>query len=332
MKEINNKNLTAIEILSKYAPNIYKFLEGIVGSEFIILQIVKLGYCFYRANPFKTIFMELGETNSGKSTYLKLIIHILGEKNISTETLQALSIPNNFCSINLYHKLANIRADLPKTEIKYTGTIKELRGEDLIGANRKFRNPLSFWNYAKCFFSTNELPKVRDISDRAFMESFVITEYIGEFEKNDEFKNRLLSNELEIEGLIIASFYALKDLLKTGFEVYTKGKNVMELWKRETNTIYNFIETFKDRGLILVDSKYRTPKDILYGAYTLYVQEELETKEQDIATFTKELKRIRINVARPRVDNRQIRVYEGIGLFTEPQLAQQEPQKELGIG
>ena len=40
-----------ILILQAYAPKTYKFFAGIVGEEKVHLQLVKIGYCFYRGNP-----------------------------------------------------------------------------------------------------------------------------------------------------------------------------------------------------------------------------------------------------------------------------------------
>ena len=328
LKEIKDKNLTPEQILSKYAPNIYKFFNDIVGSEYILLQITKIGYCFYRANPFKTIFMEIGDKNSGKSTFLGLIRKVLGDDNISAITLQDLA-NKDFSIINLYHKLANIRADLPYSAIKQTGSIKELSGEDLVSANRKFKEPLNFINYAKGIFSTNKLPKLNDITDEAFLDRFIPTKYPNHFEKSVDFAQKLYDNKEDIEGLIIASLYALMDLLKNGFSAYTNGIGISELWKRQNSTIYNFVRTFNENGLLLFADKLQTPTEDLYNAYTTFCDNDLGERAEIKKTFTEELEMLfHIQIERPRIGGKQIKSYKGIGLLSEPQNSV-NPQQDL---
>ena len=126
-------------ILKAFAPNIYKFFNELVGEKNVKVQIAKIGYCFYRSNPYKLAFMEIGEGDSGKTTYLKYLQTIIGAKNITGESLQSLS-NYPFAREGLQHKLLNACDDLNAREmVKDTGTFKMLTGNSRITAQRKHK-------------------------------------------------------------------------------------------------------------------------------------------------------------------------------------------------
>ena len=56
---------------------------------------------------------------------------------------------SGFAASELYHKLANICGELEYNEIVDTRLLKQLCGGDTIQADRKYRNPIHFTNYAK---------------------------------------------------------------------------------------------------------------------------------------------------------------------------------------
>jgi Predicted ATPase len=134
----------------KMCPNSLRIFKEWVGDKWILLFEI-IGYTLYPKYTFNKAVMLVGEGNNGKSTYIRLIKEILGQENTVSISLQTLC-ENIFAFSQLYRKLANLFADLPSSPIRYTGIFKLATGEDTITADRKFKDPITFENYAKLIF------------------------------------------------------------------------------------------------------------------------------------------------------------------------------------
>ncbi len=96
-----------------------------------------------------------------KALFLICFKYLLGNGNFSNVTLQEICY-NRFAAANLYQKMANISADLPKTAISTSGRFKMLTGRDTISAEFKHKNAFQFSNTAKMWFSCNEFPQTTE--------------------------------------------------------------------------------------------------------------------------------------------------------------------------
>jgi len=338
LQEAIEKDYGPAPVLQLLAPKIYAFFKDIVGEENVILQLAKIGYCFYPANPFKLMFMELGPKDAGKTTFIKLLTYVLGEQNIAVVSLQDLA-DYRFARANLFGKLANIYDDLPTSIIKNTGVIKMLSGESIIDAPIKLKQEvMSFVNTSKSIFATNKLPFVSDTSDEAFFSRWIITHYPNSFARNDGFFKSLISDEHEIEGLIVASLLALRDLLAGRFAFQDKTKEYMELWQRQNNNIYAFVQDSVKAGTLALGKEYTIEKDMLYQYYLDYCDDQSEDAKSK-TKFTQELERLfGISTTKLQKDGKQIQAYRGIGIeIAQKPLENEEnqeneanmPQKEI---
>ena len=68
------------------------------------------GYCMFRRNELRKCFILIGDKKNGKSTYLDLITHMLGEENISA--LDLADLGSQFKTAEIVGKLANIGDDI----------------------------------------------------------------------------------------------------------------------------------------------------------------------------------------------------------------------------
>jgi len=160
-----------------------KFLNEVTeNQEFSLLLKEICGYCFYRSMPFQNFFILVGKGANGKSVYLNLIRRMIGEDNVSNQSLQALS-EGGFAIASLYNKNANIFGDLPAKAFQDVGKIKELTGGDTIEANQKFKEYIKFKNFAKLISSCNEVPETPDQSD-AFFRRAIIINFPNSFQNN----------------------------------------------------------------------------------------------------------------------------------------------------
>ncbi|MDH7556388.1 MAG: DUF5906 domain-containing protein [Candidatus Methanosuratincola sp.] len=92
------------------------------------------------------------------------MIEILGHENIATITLSDL-INNRFKMAELNNKLANIADDIGYDRLRNAAQLKMLTGNSHINAEKKFKDPFKFKNYAKMIFSANEPPEFEETSD-----------------------------------------------------------------------------------------------------------------------------------------------------------------------
>jgi len=326
LKESLKNNYTPEQALQTFSPKIYQFFSDIVGKDKVILQLAKIGYAFYPSNPFKLMFMELGLKDAGKTSFLRLFTYVIGERNIATISLQDLA-DYRFARAELRDKLANIYDDLPSTVIKNQGIIKMLSGESRIDAPVKFKQDIqSFVNSSKSIYTTNRLPYIADSGDEAFFSRWIITNYPNHFERNDGFFASLISNEQEIEGLIIASLLALRDLLSKKFSFEDKTKENMELWQRQNNNIYAFITDSVQAGTYSLGENLKIEKDELYNNYVEYCN-DTGTDAKTKTKFTQDLQRLfNIGTVQFKENGRTYWGYKGIGIRTNTQAELESPQ------
>jgi putative DNA primase/helicase len=197
-------------------PIIKKFLSEIFGESQLTALQEAIGYTLLKSMPFHKAFMLLGDGSNGKSTFLTLLQTFLGRENYSNVTLQEIC-NNRFASANLYGKMANISADLPKTAIETSGRFKMLTGSDAICAEFKHKNAFQFVNIAKMFYSCNEFPQTTE-DTLAYVRRWKIFNCTNVFlgEKCDPKIIEKITTSQELSGFLNYALEGLKRLLENG--------------------------------------------------------------------------------------------------------------------
>jgi putative DNA primase/helicase len=302
------------KIAEEVAPEVVSVYKSWVGESWVLL-FEAIGYCLFPEYPFNKAFMLVGDGSNGKSTFLRLVKEILGEGNVIGQSLQDLCL-YRFAQAELYHKLANIFADIPSKPIGYAGWFKILTGEDSASAPRKFKSSLYFKNYAKLLFSANELPEVSDMTE-AFWRRWIVIEFPNKFQDNPKFFEETFSKEA-IEKIVVLSVLAFTNVwLNRGFSIKETSQDFKELWLRKVNSIYAYVKSGIEEGRLTLDKETSTPSNILYEDYRAWCDDEdLEVEAK--ATFTKELERLfGIVKKRAREGENLPYVYDGIKLNKE---------------
>jgi len=224
-------------------PKIKKFLNEVVGETQVPLVQEAIGYTLYKAMPIHKSLMLIGDGANGKSTLLELLKRFLGSENVSNASLQALCF-NRFSIAQLYGKMANICADLPSTALTQTGTFKMLTGSDTINAEEKFKQPFSFKNHAKLWFSTNKVPETTD-DTTAFFRRWLLIVCNNVFTGDKCNPNILeeISTAEELSGLLNFALEGLDRLLKQGhFSTEETLEDLRKQYIRKSNSAKAFIE------------------------------------------------------------------------------------------
>lgn len=222
--------------------------------------------CLIKSPKFGKAFMYVGQGSNGKSVFLNLIKKCLGVESISNISIHAIE-NNRFAPAELDGKLANIYADISNEELNTAGTFKNLVTGDPIFAEKKNKNPFSLVNFAKMFFSANQIPIVYDESD-GFFRRFMIVEWNVKF--TDKQANIRLIKELSTEdeksGILNIMIKMARNLDKKGYFQYADSvETLRNKWKNKADSIGGFLEK-----CLYYESDLVVEKKRLYDFYVKY--------------------------------------------------------------
>ncbi|MBQ7123440.1 MAG: hypothetical protein IJO01_02345 [Oscillospiraceae bacterium] len=276
LKKIGSGSLT--EILSE--PLLFNswLNEAIPNIEDQKMILQYIGYAMTLETTAQKFLMICGSGGTGKSTLLSIIEKIIGRNNISCVSLQGLQ--ERFTPAELYLKQANICADIPLSALSEIDMIKKLTGEDLISAERKFKNNFNFKSFARLFFSANDIPVNLSDKSNAFYRRMLILK----MDKAPEVVDIELSKKLESEIPNIIT-RAMEELyLSEGvIEESENSKRLVKEAYKNSDTVEAFIS---DRCIL--DEKAKTDRASLYSAYYNYCLYE-DRKNVTKSNFYKQL-------------------------------------------
>ena len=240
-----------------------KFICPEPDSREMLLQFS--GYAHTKDVGQQKFLVLLGEGGSGKSTFIRLMEASVGSRNLSNISLTDLQ--QRFASFGLMGKLLNSCADLEISALEDTAIIKKVLGEDTLRAEQKGRDAISFKNYAKLIFSTNELPVVKAEKTNGFYRRLLVLP----MNRVPEKKNPNLLNELlqEIDYFVWLSVQALermyeKEIIITSAE---SEKAVAQL-RMDSDTVQAFLV----ESCVLEDGS-RIERTELYRNYEKYCED-----------------------------------------------------------
>ncbi|MBW2675533.1 MAG: hypothetical protein JRD89_19340, partial [Deltaproteobacteria bacterium] len=263
--------------------------------------------CLMQEPGWARAYMLVGSGSNGKSTYLRLITDLLGRKNVAKVSLQDLN-NNRFAPSALVGKLANIFPDLPAKALRRTSVFKAFTGGDEIYVEKKFKDPFGFLFKGRLAYSTNQLPEVADDS-YAFWRRWVVIEFPNVFPDNPNFYDSLRK---EIPGLLNKVIQYIKKIKREGLTKTKRAEEIMELWKRSSDSVYYFVSK-----KIIKDPDGEVGKDFLYNRYVEFCD------EHDIPAVPKNVFGMKIQQhtgaknIRKRVKGERIRVWRGIEYRSE---------------
>ncbi len=289
---------------------IKEFLPQVVADGDVVLLQELVGYCLYKRYPIHKAIMLVGVGANGKSTFINILKKFLGAVNCASIPLQNFEI-NRFATSLLHGKLANLFADLPAKALKDTSFFKMLTGEDLITAERKFRDGFCFMNYAKMIFSCNQIPMSPDESD-AFFRRWLIIVFPNQFlgESADKTLSDKLTTDEELSGLLNFAIEGLKRLLHKGeFTHTTNIEDVRADYVRRSDSVGAFV-----MDCVVVDPDAHVEKKKIYTTYCDYCRHNSYPIVAE-NTFHRYLqKKVRVEEQRIKVGLERSRCWRGISL------------------
>ena len=237
-----------------------QFIVPQLDDREMLLQF--MGYCLTRDTRQQKFMILYGSGGSGKSTVIKMIETMIGSQNISNISLKELS--QRFASYGLLGKLLNSCADLEVSALEDTSVIKKILGEDSLRGEPKGKDAISFRNYAKLVFSTNELPLVIYEKTNGFYRRLMILNMTRQPDNKRADYLELLKRE--IDYLIRLSVKALERMYETGHIKESAGsREAVQSLRNDSDTVEAWIfETcYRVRGA-------RVERGQLYQSYDSY--------------------------------------------------------------
>lgn len=266
-----------------------------------------IGYCFYRRNELGKAFILTGDKSNGKSTFLDVLKHILGDANISALDLKELG--ERFNVSMMFGKLANIGDDIGDDFLQgsQVSIFKKIVTGNRIKAERKGQDPFEFNPYIKLLFAANDIPRMKDKTG-AVLRRLVIIPFNATFTKDDPDYRPYIKYELiqqnSIEYLIQLGVAGLKRILENN--EFTKSEQVqkqLDEYETENNPIVAFIAEVGIGGI-----ENQLTSDV-FKRYQVFCSDNNMNPMSNIV-FSKQInKRLNLDIKVTKVNNRSVRMF-----------------------
>lgn len=300
------------------------YLDSLGTDTDILLQIPAHAILSMLGRVYKKAYFLKGGKNSGKSTYIDLLVqHFFGTGICSSVSLQAL-LYIRFRLAELDGKILNAYADLSDQKLQDIGLFKALTGGDRVNIERKHRDPYDFQNKALFVFSANKYPKI-DAGDEAFYDRWIAVEFPKTFPVNTAFEATTFTdtNLSRFLNLVLAR---MQEIIQNGGINVTDS--VERQWLNDASSCHRFIQDTLERcpGAVLV-------KDTLYQQYIEYCDEGDYEKDAP-RSLTNAMKQKGALSVRPTLAKKRQHCYQGYKVKgdDDPKFPDKENQQVLDGG
>ena len=228
------------------------------------------GICLFRRNELGKAFILTGTGSNGKSTFLNMLRHMLGKRNISSLDLKKLS--DRFSTVMLFGKMANIGDDISDEFVVDSSMFKKIVTGETIDAEQKGQPKFEFEPYVKLFFSANNIPRMGKGRDSAaILRRLVIIPFEAKFSPEDSdfvpFIGDKLKTQEAMEYLIQLGIKGLKRVLETRhFTSSEKIQKELDEYEESNNPVLGFIRECESEDFQIENN----PTSNVYKCYNEY--------------------------------------------------------------
>lgn len=225
-------------------PAIDDFLLSAVGDPSVVEFLLEwMGYTMLPALNLKlALLLYSPQPDSGKTTMLNLITHLLGKHNTSAVPLKAID-DDRFMRANIENKYANISGDLTAEAPITSATFKALVGGDEVSIERKGVQATKMRNTAKLMFAANVLPQTTD-QEQAYFRRWHVIPFPNSFEYDPNFMDRI-TTPAELQGLLVRVAKAAQRMIfrkPVGFgDLPIPVQMSTDGYRTEADTVFRFI-------------------------------------------------------------------------------------------
>lgn len=302
-KNINLNYTNIINNNCKFMQFIKQIMPNSKEREFILLC---LGYAFTSVNHWKKFFIFQGETETGKSTLMNILLNILNYGNSNNSYTNSINIDTfnryntnsskDYYLADLKGKIVSFLMELPRGYNLNENFIKSITGDDLISGRSIRKDPTSFKVSTKLFIVSNHDINISDIDNsiwnRVILFKFkhriknINRKWIQQFTEEDYTESLAILlryaqrayNVDTVEPYIpesiqndIVEYRNSQDWVKEILDTYFETDNVDVIYKISSTTMLNCFNIARNELGLKGNIGHRTLKEILKKKEVLYL-------------------------------------------------------------
>lgn len=281
-------------------PNIDNLIKSWVRGEDVPLIYEFIAFTMIPKYFIHSFFFLYAPPGTGKSTFLRLLVRLLGKSNCISTTIERINNSSRFETFNWCNKLLIALSEVSDIDdLKNSSLINSATGEDLITAEVKGGESFQFTNYGKFVYATNKLLKV-DAQD-GFGRRVRTIKFVNRFEKEKDVLDDI--PEIEFENLAKKCLRIAGELWKK--RQFTGDVSISQRMQNYQELSKTILEKFIDKYCDLTDFNTSISFDEFYSNF-IRIQQVQESK----VSISRQLKKLGYE---PKHMNWQEEQYDSIG-------------------
>jgi putative DNA primase/helicase len=296
------------------APRWEKFINEVFDGNTELIEYVQraAGYSITGDVGEQVIFLAFGSGANGKSTFVEVIRHVLGEHAYNLpfsafELSGRSSIPNDIAALE--NRRFATAIETSESSRLNEARIKALTGSDPITARYLYGEFFTFVPMAKFWLVFNHFPKVKDESE-GFWRRVLVIPFLHQFLK-DKRDNKLLAKlKEEAEGILKWLVEGARKWKEQGLDTPAIVTQVSEQYRQESDVLAEFIE-----DCCVLDADASTASGKLWNEYLRWQTRQNDGDGLDRTTFGRKLEAR--GLKKERVGQERTRGWRGIRLKSD---------------
>lgn len=287
------------------------WMDGIMCGRKELVNILQeyMGYIVYGGDYiYHRALWLAGTGRNGKSTFISLIKDLVGIEACSFVSIKNL-INDKFASVDLDGKLVNFSEETSPDDLNDSGPFKNLTGDGLIFAQRKYGDAYYFRNRAKMIMSYNDVPFLKDVSPGMLSRPIIIPFELDLTDAATQDKSIHAKLRAELPGIFNFAWKGWQRLQKQG--AFSESKIVTEELdelRAESDHAYQWFERYVE--ITGNDDDFVTASDC-FEHYDTVMPSKWRLPDRSFFRKLKNIAEMRKCIWR----SKQVRGYRGIRLI-----------------
>jgi len=281
-REIQKTDYALNCINSEYDPDaeaekLEKFIYRTLDDEDMVKTFQEfLGYSLkWPSDKYEKMLLILGNTDTGKSTLLKVVEEMFKESNLTKLSFPQLGMDRAFHISTLKDSVLNIDSDMDDQAIKRKSRVKKVVSKEEVFVEPKGKSGFAMKPRANFIVTSNDAPDDAGATDAYYNRFLTLTatNRVSEEQKDRELVEKLTSDE-SINWLLNWAIKGLQRLEEQNcFTCNRTEYETKKLWDRFGNSVQKFISEQITRDS---EDGCNIPTTDLYEAYKMWCETELE--------------------------------------------------------
>ncbi|WP_373533076.1 phage/plasmid primase, P4 family [Vampirovibrio sp.] len=256
-------------------------LNDLLGDDPEKIETLQLffGYVLFPHAQFKKGLICYGPSNTGKSLVAKVLELLVGQSNVCSIQIGAMSDPRALAPIK--NKMVNIISELPENALMAEGGFKQLVSTgDPVQIDPKNKPPETITPTCKHVIFTNTLPKIKDTTQAVYNRLLIIY-FKNIIPESRQATDLICWLEEEIDGIFNWALQGAKHLQRNQgkFPQSQRAKNELQQYRDSQNPLTSWVTEL----LKPADASAFISNDALFQSYSSFPDSEKITKARFIS-------------------------------------------------